>query len=81
MVNATRKNIRIAGGLVRCELERIECDAICPLDGARADSELRGNFDAGAFCNPAHNQSEPAKYVEASMNGIGVFDQPFKKLN
>ena len=40
--------------------------------------ELRGNFDAGVFRNAAHNEHKPAKYVQASMNLVGVVDQQNK---
>jgi len=63
------------------EAERVECKAICSLDGAPADTELPGNIDTGVFCYTPHDEREPAKYVEASLNVCGFFDQQSKALS
>ena len=60
---------------VRDEVERVVCNAVCTLNGALADPELRGNFVVGVFCNAVQDEHETTKYVEASMNVPGIFDQ------
>ena len=75
IVKVIRRNICVAETLAGGEVKYVECNAVCSLDGDRTDPELRGNLDAGVFCNAAHDEHEPAKYVEASMNGLGLFDQ------
>jgi hypothetical protein len=69
--------MRLLGG----EVERVERNAICSLDGAAADPELRSNFAVGVICNAANDEHEPAKYVQASMNVFGVLDQQSKVLS
>src|SRR5271157_42027 len=75
VVSVKLRNICIARHPVGSEFESVECYAIRSLDGARADPELHGNFVTGVLCNATHDQHEPAKHVQASMNVFGVPDQ------
>ena len=72
------RNICIAYRFASGELERVQCMAICSLDSARRDTELRGNLDAGVSSNATHDEREPAKDIKATAHVFGFFDQKSK---
>ena len=61
--------------------ERVERNAICSLDGAAADPELRSNFVKRFLRNASHDEHEPAKYIQPGMNIFGILDQQSKVLS
>lgn len=61
--------------------EHVKRNAICVLDGAAADAELRGNFVKRFFRNASHDEHEPTKYIQPGMNVFGMLNQPSKVLS
>jgi hypothetical protein len=59
-------------------VERVKCNAICSLDGALADPELRGNFLAGFLGNAVHDEYKATKDVESSPQSVRFFDKKLK---
>lgn len=81
VVDVTPSSVRITWHSIAGEFNNIECNAICPLGGGEADPELRGNILIGVIGNTAQDEHEPAKYVQTSMNIVGVLDQREKVLS